>query len=180
MTESVRGRLCTARLELVAADAVLARADAACDRVGLGRLLGAAVPPEWPPPLTLDVLSFWADTLCERPEQCGWWNWYFVRNVAAEPRALVGGGGFCGPPSADGTVVIGYSVLEPFQGNGYATEAMRRLLEWAWSHPAVQRVTADTFAHLPQSIRVLNKLGFVSAGAGEEEGALRFCLSRRA
>lgn len=179
MTGPLRGRLRTARLELVAADAMLARADAAHDRVALGHLLEAAIPPEWPPPLTLDVLDFWADTLRDRPEQCGWWNWYFVRNETTGPRVLLGGGGFCGPPSQDGTVVIGYSVLNPFQRCGYATEAMMRLLEWAWSHPAVQRVTADTFAHLPQSIRVLTKLGFVAAGAGEEEGTLRYCRNRR-
>ena len=180
MTGHGSRRLYTTRLELTAADEGLAQADAAYDREGLGHRLGADVPLEWPPPLTYDVLDFWADTLGKQPEQSGWWSWYFVRNEAGEPRVLVGGGGFCGPPADDGTVIVGYSVLDAFQGRGYATEAMRRLIEWAWLDPAVRRMQAETFGHLPQSIRVLERLGFVAAGPGEEAGALRFSLDRPA
>jgi RimJ/RimL family protein N-acetyltransferase len=159
----------TARLELVAATAELAEL-----AIGDGRALAdkmrARVPRGWPPPLTEDTQVFMAQTLAAAPHECGWWLWYFID---AGERALVGQGGFKGPPQ-DGTLEVGYSIVEVFQRRGFATEAVGALLEWAFVQPGVERVIAHTYRHLHASIRVMEKNGLVYLGAGEEEGLIRY------
>lgn len=86
----------TPRLELIAADAVLARADAQHNGT-LAVLLACDVPPSWPPEVLLDVRDHFAQKLEESPGHHGWWNWYAVQK---NPRVLVGSGGFNGPPDA--------------------------------------------------------------------------------
>jgi RimJ/RimL family protein N-acetyltransferase len=56
---------------------------------------------------------------------------------------------------------------------GYATEAVRALLSWAFQHPAVQRVVADTLPGLTPSIRVMEKSGFAFVGDGPVEDGMR-------
>jgi RimJ/RimL family protein N-acetyltransferase len=88
-------------------------------------------------------------------------------------------GGACGLPDQEGTIVIGYSLLDQFHGQGYATEALRGFLDWAKADPRLRTVVADTLPHLVASIRVLEKNGFVRCGPGADEGSLRFELAVR-
>jgi mannose-6-phosphate isomerase-like protein (cupin superfamily) len=48
------------------------------------------------------------------------------------------------------------------------------LVTWAFAHPDVRRVVAQTLPELRSSIRVLEKSGFTFIGPGFEEGALLF------
>jgi len=78
-------------------------------------------------------------------------------------------GSFCfkGAPQ-NGAVEIGYGVDEPFQNQGYTTEAVKAALEWAFSQHDVYFVFAETAEDNAASIRVLEKNGFISTGEGEE------------
>jgi RimJ/RimL family protein N-acetyltransferase len=89
---------------------------------------------------------------------------------------LVGSGGFKGRPDPDGSVEIGYSMVEEFQGRGYATEAVRALAAWAFAHPGVSQVVAETMPGNTGSLRVLEKIGFRPVDGASEPGALRFAL----
>jgi RimJ/RimL family protein N-acetyltransferase len=60
------------------------------------------------------------------------------------------------------------------QRQGFASEAVDALVEWAFSHAFVTRVIAHTLPVLAPSIRVLEKNGFVFLGDGEEEGTIVF------
>jgi ribosomal-protein-alanine N-acetyltransferase len=71
---------------------------------------------------------------------------------------MIGNAGFKGSPK-DGLVEIGYSMLEMHHRQGYATEAVRGLLSWAFQNPEVQRVVADTLPGLTPSIRVMKNSG---------------------
>ena len=55
---------------------------------------------------------------------------------------------------------IGYGLLEAFRGRGYAAEAVRLALQWAFRHPAVKAVEAETDPGNTASQRVLIKCGF--------------------
>ena len=65
---------------------------------------------------------------------------------------------------------IGYGILEAFQGRGYATEAVGLALQWAFRHPAVKAVEAETDPCSAASQRVLEKCGFCPMGIMGEEG----------
>ncbi|MGH7701955.1 MAG: GNAT family N-acetyltransferase, partial [Gemmatimonadales bacterium] len=64
------------------------------------------------------------------------------------------------------------------QGAGYASEAVAALSRWAFSHPEVSRVIAETYPELGASRRVLERNEFRLAGSGSEERLLRFELAR--
>lgn len=115
--------------------------------------------------------------LLSDPEQIRLHAFYWVRRKDNfhSNRMLIGSGGFFIKP--DGTCELGYSVLEEFQNHGYATEAVRRLLEWVYPALKVKRVVASTYPYLHASLRVLAKSGFTSVGKGEEEGTLLFELN---
>ena len=172
MDEAI-GSLTTSRLLLVQATPVLIAAE--LEGVGrLAELLGAIVPPDWPPEHhDVETLRFWSEQL-SRSGAAGWWLHYIVlRN--ANPRTLVGTVSYKGPP-VDGTVEIGYSVVPSWQRRGLATEASRALIEEAWGRGA-EVVVAHTLPDLKPSIRVLEKLGFVASESSEPD-VLAFVLRR--
>ncbi|MET0866383.1 MAG: GNAT family N-acetyltransferase, partial [Nakamurella sp.] len=62
------------------------------------------------------------------------------------------------------TLEIGYAVVRSAQGRGYATSAVRRLIELARAHPSIDRLIARTPLDRPASERVLEKSGFRCTG----------------
>jgi RimJ/RimL family protein N-acetyltransferase len=83
-------------------------------------------------------------------------NFLIVERASGQ---AVGTIGFFGPPDETGTVMVGYGLVEPARGHGYATEALRALAAWALAQPEVNRVEADTtHANLP-SQRVMERAG---------------------
>lgn len=82
--------------------------------------------------------------------------------VRRDTSETVGSIGFFGPPGEDGAVMIGYGLAESARGYGYATEAVRALVGYAFAHAEVTRVLADTDLDNFASHRVLEKAGFTS------------------
>jgi [ribosomal protein S5]-alanine N-acetyltransferase len=164
----------TERLRLVPVSAELARLELR-DRAAAAAL-GAVLPPGWPPEFYDDgAMRFTLERLEEAPSAVGWWAWYFIgRRIEAGRDALIGIGGFKGPPNGDGLVEVGYSVVERYQRRGYATEAISALISWARETPSVKRIAGETLPELIPSIRVLEKLGFTNVGAGSEAGVVRY------
>ena len=147
----------------------------------LASLLGAVVSTEWPTgEYDRDAMEFFRERLEEGGEEAvGWYGWYAVREADSDgPRSLVGAGGYLGPPDAEGTVEVGYSVLPEWQRRGYASEMVEMLAKHAFTFVRVERVIAHTTAANPASIAVLLRCGFHAAGAGREVDTLRFECSR--
>ena len=142
----------------------------------LGAALGVEVMPGW---TVFDgALPHSRDALRERPELAPWWTCFFL---TTEPRALVGWGGFKGPPSELGEVEIGYAVAPLQRGRGIATAAARALVERAFADDRVQAVLAHTLAEENASTRVLGKLGFrrvAELDDGEHGRLFRWSLAR--
>jgi len=137
------------------------------------------VPTTWPPEfLDPPSLRFILDRLAEGPEQMGWWLHFVVLPRGVAGRTLIGSAGYKGPPSADGTVEVGYGIVRDHQRQGYASEAARGLLSHAFALPVVHRVIAETLPELAPSIGVLRKCGFRLIGDGSEPGVIRFELTR--
>ncbi|HTW20617.1 MAG TPA: GNAT family N-acetyltransferase [Mycobacteriales bacterium] len=64
---------------------------------------------------------------------------------------------------------LGYCLDEPAWGQGFATEAARALLQWAFDTLDLNRVQAETDTRNLASARVLEKLGFVREGTLRED-----------
>jgi ribosomal-protein-alanine N-acetyltransferase len=165
----------TVRLKLMPATVALACAEIG-DRGEFARLLGASVPDNWPPETLADALPLFLRWLEAAPEGVGWFAWYaLATGDGATAPVLVASGGFKGPPR-NGTVEIGYAVLDQFQGRGYAIEMVGALVGWAQGQPGVARVVAQTEWANAASVRVLSKAGFVPSGPTTEPGGTRFEL----
>lgn len=149
------------------------------DPAQLAALLEAEVPNDWPPEhVDAPAMAYMRERLA-LPGHVGWWLWFIVGMEPDGTRRLVGAAGYKGPP-ADGAVEIGYSVVPSEQNRGYATKAIRGLIERAWAAGDVERVVVETLPHLAPSIRVVEKLGFRFVGPGSEEGVIRYELTRGA
>ncbi|WP_155071500.1 GNAT family N-acetyltransferase [Streptomyces taklimakanensis] len=83
---------------------------------------------------------------------------------------------FHAAPDDDGSVEIGYAVVEAYRGRGIAGEAVRALTAWALERPGVTEVRAETDAGNPASRRVLRGAGF--RPVGDTDGTFRFVLTR--
>ncbi|MFN0186188.1 MAG: GNAT family N-acetyltransferase [Aquabacterium sp.] len=64
---------------------------------------------------------------------------------------------------------IGYCFAEPAWGKGYATEAVRGMLHWAYAALDLNRVEAELDTRNAASARVLEKLGFEREGLRRED-----------
>lgn len=165
------------RLTLVAASFELVSADME-GHESLARLIDAVVPENWPPDLyERQAMRYALQQLQGSEGQVGWSFWYLL-STSQKKRELIGICGFKGSPGESGSVEIGYSILSQYRSYGYATEAVARLLTWAFSHQNVLEVCAETLPHLRQSIRVLEKNGFSFTGPGSEHGVIRYAVQR--
>ena len=142
------------------------------DKKGLEPLLGVSVPDAWP--VFPGAIPHIYEKLRSDPSAAGWWSYLFVH---IEDRTLAGDGGFKGPPDEANEVEIGYALVPEYRGRGLATEAAGGLVRWAFSHPEVAAVRAETLPDGHGSIRVLEKLGMRYAGAAD--GVLRWRLDRQ-
>ena len=111
----------------------------------------------------------------ENPDSRPWFTAWFIENAAGERAGELCFKGL----SPDGMTEIGYGILPEFQGNGYATEAVKTVAQWALSQPGVRCITAETEANNAASQKVLAKAGFTATGEYGEEGPL-FALMRQA
>lgn len=64
---------------------------------------------------------------------------------------------------------LGFSFAERTWGRGYATEAARAVLQWAFSTLDLNRIQAEADTRNVASARVLEKLGFVLEGTLRED-----------
>lgn len=86
--------------------------------------------------------------------------WFTYWLMVIEP-AEFGAGliGFKGAPDSRGAVEVGYGIDPAYRGQGYTTEALQGLVQWAFQQDACKIITAQTVQN-PPSMRVLEKSGF--------------------
>jgi len=139
--------------------------------------LGVAPPAAWPPEHNDRATRDWMRALlAQNPDEPGYACWYIV----ADER-LVGVIGFKGPPTAQGDVEIGYSIVETEQRKGHGVAAAGLMVAQAFADPRVQRVVAETLPRLAASQKVLMRCGFVHVGGhldAEEGQIMRFERTR--
>lgn len=101
----------------------------------------------------------------EKPEDFLWYTpWQMIRKT--DGKAL-GDLGFKGAPRK-GTVEIGYGIEKDFEGQGYTTEALGAMLDWAFAQDNVYAVEAETEPDNAASRHILEKFRFLPAGEGAE------------
>jgi ribosomal-protein-alanine N-acetyltransferase len=114
--------------------------------------------PGYPSRLSREVMQLVIDA--QEPGRFG--PYFMVRKADS---AVVGEIG-CSVEDASTTGQIGYTVVEPCWGQGYATEALRALLAHVLAQPGIRRAVAETMVGHTASRRVMEKAGMRYCGRG--------------
>src|ERR671920_440773 len=125
------------------------------DKRELAEVLGVAVPEGWPQFPEAFSSPDGGPRRSERPPT-DWRDYFFVHQRGG---SLVGNGGFTGDPDDSGVVEIGYEIAPEHRNRGFATEAARAMIGYAFAHEEVRAVVAHTLAETNASNAVLRKAG---------------------
>jgi len=154
------------RLELVPLTKEMLAALLEGPRADCGRLGEFVVPDDWPDEHDRRFLTFRLRQMREEPARERW----LVRAIVPrdEARPMVGHVGFHGPPGynalkAADAVEVGYTIFPEHRRRGYATEAVRALLDWARAQ-GIHRFVASVGPQNEPSLALVRRLGFREVG----------------
>ena len=99
----------------------------------------------------------------------GQWDWYAMWMIEKADGSHIGDLCFKGIESGNNPE-IGYGILKEYRGQGFATEAVKLALKWAFRHQGIKAVTAEAEPDNVASQRVLMRCGFCPNGEIGEEG----------
>ena len=129
-------------------------------------LTGASFRHPAPPPYMADALPIVRERLRAGPLEAPWWNWLIVERESAE---AVGSVSFAGPVNPEGAVLVGYAIYPDYEGRGYATEAVKALVAWAFGQSGVREVRALAPVWNTPALRVAENVGMRPVGADEDD-----------
>lgn len=122
----------------------------------LKKVSGYNVSPHWPGQDFLQILPWAALQMEEQPRMAIWSRLIVLK---AE-NIIIGEIGGKGEPSQTGVIEIGYSIVPPYQRNGYGTEAITTFTRWLGTLPYIKTVTAQCLSNNTPSRKVLEKASF--------------------
>jgi RimJ/RimL family protein N-acetyltransferase len=170
------------RLDLVWLSPELIEALLAGRREEAERTASFVVPADWPDDHDARFLAFRLKQAREDPTQSPW----LVRAMVLRgpERLMIGNIGFHGAPGrnarkAPDALEVGYRVFAEHRRRGYATEAVRALLDWARAQ-GIDRFVASVGPENEPSLAIVRQLGFREVGRhwDDEDGEeLEFELS---
>lgn len=171
MLARVEGALRTGRLDFAPVSPAMIGALLEGDAPRLERLAGAAFPrPFEAPPLFAEHAPVFRHQMRVAPGRGVAWRFWFL--VEREANAVVGVAGLPGAVIA-GTARIGYSIYPAAQARGFATEAVRGLVEWLLGQPGILQVQATIAPDNGASLEVARKVGMREVGTSwDEDGDL--------
>lgn len=118
--------------------------------------------------------SFWLPNTLVFPDKHLWYTSWEI--ILKSTNTVIGGMGFAGYPNDAGEAEIGYMIDANQHNKGYATEALKLLSDWAFTHEFVKAIIVHTYADNLPSRRILNKCNF--ALINDEAGLLTYKLKK--
>lgn len=115
----------------------------------------------WPDADMLDTLPRIINKLNLVSSPSGFESWMIIEK---QTHSVIGDTGFKGLPDSNGAADVGYGIIEGARRKGYAVEAVRGLIDWAFRQPGLQSITASCGVGNIASQQVLKALGFSSEG----------------
>lgn len=170
---------CSGSFIYIPADVNLLKAELESNET-LSAILNAQIGNYWPPgEYDRNAIEYFLEQLQKYGAQSeGWFGWYVLSAIESSKRELIAAAGYFGPPDGEGSVEIGYSIVDDWRGRGAATEIVGFLVKKAFQDPRVSLIRARTTEDNPGSIKVLERNGFSLSGKGEDPGSLLFFLKK--
>lgn len=153
----------TPRLELVSMSIRFMRALVDRDRAAAEREIGATIPEDLPDQLEWFVRYRLAQ-LDADPTILRWLARAMILADDAGARKVIGTIGFHGAPDEQGRLEVGYRIEPEYRRQGFTTEAVRAMFDWAATTEAVHRFIASIRPANEASLGLVAQFGFVQTG----------------
>jgi [ribosomal protein S5]-alanine N-acetyltransferase len=168
----------TPRLALIAITPETVLSEKAGDN-RLGEIIRCIIPSAWPhADWEPHVFDFFLNQFAQHPDQIGWPR-YIALPQPNGTRTLIGTVGAFSKTDPPAICEIGYGILPPYEGCGFATEATQALIAHLRKDQRVCALIAHTYPSILASLRIMEKCGLTYDGNGEEPGTIRYRLCLR-
>ncbi|RXR21030.1 N-acetyltransferase [Flavobacterium amnicola] len=111
----------------------------------------------WPDEDVIETLPRIINNLSKVEAPTGFESWMIIKKETSE---IIGDLGFKGFNYEKQSVDIGYGIIKEERGKGFAEEAVREMIRWAFSIEMVQEITAQCLFENSASINLLQKFCF--------------------
>jgi RimJ/RimL family protein N-acetyltransferase len=122
--------------------------------------------------MTDDLANFARYRLAQMEADPSVQQWLGRAMVVTDPdgrRHAIGTLGFHGPPDARGRVEVGYRIEPPYRRQGYTSEAVRALFDWAAREHGIRRFVASVSPTNEPSLALIRGFGFSQVGEQMDE-----------
>ena len=113
----------------------------------------------------LEIVKGQCEITKKDPNNYLWHSFFFL--IRKDDRVVVGSADFKDIPNENGEVEIGYGLGKEFEHNGYMTETVKAMCEWALKENDVTSVIAETDLEGLASQKILERCGFKKYKCGE-------------
>jgi RimJ/RimL family protein N-acetyltransferase len=158
----------TPRLELVSMSVPFMQALQRRDFGVAEREMDASVP-RWMPTQLKNFLVYRLAQLERDPTEREWLGRAMVVKDEQGGRHAVGSIGFHGRPDSAGRAEIGYGIDPRYRRQGYTSEAVRAMFDWAHSKHGITRFVASVAPNNRPSLALIRNFGFTRVGEQMDE-----------
>ncbi|MFT3983038.1 MAG: GNAT family N-acetyltransferase [Lachnospiraceae bacterium] len=106
----------------------------------------------------LDIVKSQSEKTQDDSDNYLWHSFWLL--IRTSDRTVVGSADFKDIPNKSGEVEIGYGLGKAYEHNGYMTEAVKAMCEWALKQESVMSVIAETDLDGLASQRILERCQF--------------------
>lgn len=97
--------------------------------------------------------------------------------IYKEENKMVGDLCIIGEPNSEGEIEIGYGTYDAFQNQGFMTEMVSGIAEWAKQQNIIKAIVATTDITNKASVKVLEKNGFEKVGEKDSQARWKLTIS---
>lgn len=119
----------------------------------------------WPDDDVMETIPRIINNLSCIKSPTGFESWMIIKKDTLE---IIGDAGFKGFNHLEKNADIGYGILKEERRNGYAEEAVTRLIKWAFLKRFVKEITAACLLDNAGSIHLLKNLNFIETSRDHE------------
>jgi ribosomal-protein-alanine N-acetyltransferase len=112
----------------------------------------------WPDSDVIETLPKIINNLSKVEAPTGFESWMIIKKETLE---IIGDLGFKGFNYNEDNIDIGYGIIKEERRKGYAEEAVKEIIKWAFSNEIVKEITANCLAENTNSINLLTKFNFI-------------------
>jgi len=138
------------------------------DLAAAERAANATVPADMPHDMR-NFLIFRLAQLALDPSIHEWLGRLMVLEGPDGHRRVIGSIGFHGPPDSEGRVEVGYRVEPEYRRQGYASESVKALFDWAHQTHGINRFVASISPGNAASLGLAAGFGFRQVGEQMDE-----------